>query len=101
MASSPKSNASYEAINKAQQLVRETGDLTIPLSIRNAPTKLMKELGYGDQYKYAHSYESNFAEHEFLPEEIANTKLYNPGNNAREEAQRKFLRSLWNKKYGY
>ena len=101
LASSPKSNASYEAINKAQQLVKETGDLSIPLSIRNAPTKLMKELGYGSDYKYAHSYEQNFAEHEFLPDEIANTKLYNPGNNTREEAQRKFLRSLWNKKYGY
>ena len=101
LASSPKSNASYEAINKAQQLVKETGDLSIPLSIRNAPTKLMKELGYGGDYKYAHSYEQNFAEHEFLPDEIANTKLYNPGNNPREEAQRKFLRSLWNKKYGY
>lgn len=101
LASSPKSNASYEAINKAQQLVKETGDLSIPLSIRNAPTKLMKELGYGSDYKYAHSYEQNFAEHEFLPDEIANTKLYDPGNNPREEAQRKFLRSLWNKKYGY
>ncbi|WP_431159227.1 replication-associated recombination protein A [Winogradskyella poriferorum] len=101
LASSPKSNASYEAINKAQQLVKETGDLSIPLSIRNAPTKLMKELGYGSNYKYAHSYEQNFAEHEFLPDEIANTKLYNPGNNPREEAQRKYLRSLWNKKYGY
>ena len=101
LASSPKSNAAYDAINKAQQIVKETGDLPIPLSIRNAPTKLMKELGYGDEYKYAHSYENNFTEHEFLPEEIKNTKLYNPGNNAREEAQRKYLRGLWNKKYGY
>ncbi|MCA0154012.1 replication-associated recombination protein A [Winogradskyella vincentii] len=101
LASSPKSNAAYDAINKAQQIVKETGDLPIPLSIRNAPTKLMKELGYGDEYKYAHNYENNFAEHEFLPEEIKNTKLYNPGNNAREEAQRKYLRGLWNKKYGY
>ncbi|WP_411896002.1 replication-associated recombination protein A [Winogradskyella sp. A2] len=101
MASSPKSNAAYDAINKAQQLVKETGDLPVPLSIRNAPTKLMKELGYGDEYKYAHNYQNNFAEHEFLPEDIANTKLYNPGNNAREEAQRKYLRGLWNKKYGY
>ncbi|MEO1030918.1 MAG: replication-associated recombination protein A [Bacteroidota bacterium] len=101
LASSPKSNAAYEAINKAQQLVRETGDLSVPLSIRNAPTKLMKELGYGDDYKYAHSYENNFAEHEFLPEEIKNTRLYNPGNNAREQSQRKYLKALWKEKYGY
>lgn len=78
LASSPKSIAAYDAINKAQQIVKETGDLPIPLSIRNAPTKLMKELGYGDEYKYAHSYENNFTEHEFLPEEIKNTKLYIP-----------------------
>ncbi|EDP72117.1 ATPase, AAA family protein [Flavobacteriales bacterium ALC-1] len=101
LASSPKSNAAYEAINKAQQLVKDTGDLSVPLSIRNAPTKLMKELGYGDQYKYAHSYDNNFAEHEFLPDEIANTKLYNPGNNAREQAQRNYLKALWKEKYGY
>ncbi|WP_422105749.1 replication-associated recombination protein A [Winogradskyella sp.] len=101
LASSPKSNAAYEAINKAQRLVRETGDLSVPLSIRNAPTKLMKELGYGDDYKYAHSYENNFAEHEFLPEEIKNTTLYNPGNNAREQSQRKYLKALWKEKYGY
>lgn len=101
LASSPKSNAAYEAINKAQQLVKETGDLSVPLSIRNAPTKLMKELGYGDQYKYAHSYENNFANHEFLPDEIKNTTLYNPGNNAREQAQRNYLKTLWKDKYGY
>jgi len=101
LASSPKSNAAYEAINKAQQLVRETGDLSVPLSIRNAPTKLMKELGYGDDYKYAHSYENNFATHEFLPEDIKNTRLYNPGNNAREQAQRNYLKVLWKEKYGY
>ncbi len=101
LASSPKSNTAYEAINKAQQLVKETGDLSVPLSIRNAPTKLMKELGYGDQYKYAHSYENNFAEHEFLPDEIKNTKLYNPGDNAREQAQRNYLKALWKDKYGY
>ncbi|MTE27968.1 replication-associated recombination protein A [Winogradskyella ouciana] len=101
LASSPKSNAAYEAINKAQQLVKETGDLSVPLSIRNAPTKLMKELGYGDQYKYAHSYENNFADHEFLPDEIKNTTLYNPGNNAREQAQRNYLKALWKDKYGY
>jgi len=101
LASSPKSNAAYEAINKAQKLVKETGDLSVPLAIRNAPTKLMKELGYGDQYKYSHSYENNFAKQEFLPEEIANTRIYEPGNNAREQAQRTYLKSLWKEKYGY
>lgn len=101
LASSPKSNAAYEAINKAQQLVKETGDLSVPLPIRNAPTKLMKELGYGDKYKYSHSYDNNFAEQEFLPDDIKNTTLYQPGNNAREQAQRTYLKSLWKKKYGY
>lgn len=101
LASSPKSNAAYDAINKAQQLVKETGDLSVPLSIRNAPTKLMKELGYGDEYKYAHNYENNFAEHEFLPDEIKNTQLYNPGNNTRENTQRQFLKARWKEKYGY
>ncbi len=81
--------------------MKETGDLSVPLSIRNAPTKLMKEFGYGEDYKYAHNYENNFAEQEFLPEEIANTKLYNPGNNSREKGQRAFLKSLWKEKYGY
>ena len=101
LATSPKSNAAYEAIGKAQQLVRETGDLSVPLSIRNAPTKLMKELGYGDNYQYAHNYENNFVPHEFLPEEIKNTQLYSPGNNQRENAQREFLRLRWKEKYGY
>jgi putative ATPase len=101
LASSPKSNAAYEAINKAQQLVKDTGDLSVPLAIRNAPTKLMKELGYGDQYKYAHSYDNNFIDQEFMPNEISNTKLYNPGNNTREQAQRNYLRGLWKAKYGY
>jgi putative ATPase len=101
LASSPKSNAAYEAINKAQQLVKETGDLSVPLAIRNAPTKLMKELGYGDEYKYSHNYKNNFSAQEFLPNEIANTKIYNPGNNTREQAQRTFLKSLWKGKYGY
>ena len=101
LATSPKSNASYEAIGKAQQLVRETGDLSVPLSIRNAPTKLMKELGYGDDYQYAHNYENNFAVHEFLPEEIKNTQLYNPGNNAKENSLREFLKQRWKDKYGY
>lgn len=101
LASSPKSNAAYEAINKAQQLVKDIGDLAVPFSIRNAPTKLMKELGYGEEYKYAHSYENNFASQEFLPDEIINTTLYNPGNNAREQAQRTYLKALWKEKYGY
>ncbi|WP_242091685.1 replication-associated recombination protein A [Aestuariivivens sediminicola] len=101
LACSPKSNAAYEAIGKAQQLVRETGDLSVPLEIRNAPTKLMKELGYGDNYKYAHHYEDHFADQEFLPDSISNTKLYDPGNNPREDAQRHFLKSRWKDKYDY
>lgn len=101
LATSPKSNSAYEAIGRAQKLVRETGDLPVPLSIRNAPTKLMKELGYGDNYQYAHSYENNFVPQEFLPDEIKNTKLYEPGNNARENSQREFLKQRWKTKYGY
>lgn len=101
LACSPKSNAAYKAIGKAQQLVRETGDLSVPLEIRNAPTKLMKELGYGENYQYAHNYENNFANQEFLPDEIKNTKLYDPGNNARENAHRDFLKQRWKDKYGY
>lgn len=101
LASSAKSNASYMAIKKAQQLVRETGDLPIPLHLRNAPTKLMKDLGYGDDYKYAHDYPGNFVAQEFLPNEIANTKLYEPGTSTREKALRDFLKVRWNDKYGY
>lgn len=101
LATSPKSNAAYLAIDKAQHLVRETGDLSIPLSIRNAPTTLMKELGYGQNYQYAHNYENSFADHEFMPDDIQNTRLYEPGNNARENAQREFLRQRWKDKYGY
>ena len=101
LACSSKSNAAYQAIGKAQQLVKQTGDLSVPLAIRNAPTKLMKELGYGDNYKYSHNYNNNFAEQEFLPEEIANTTLYEPGNNAREQTQREFLKNRWKKKYDY
>jgi len=82
-------------------LVKNTGDLSVPLGIRNAPTKLMKDIGYGADYKYSHNYENNFAEQEFLPKEIQNTTLYNPGNNARENAQREFLRNRWKDKYGY
>ncbi len=101
LACSPKSNAAYTAINTAQQKVRETGDLSVPLEIRNAPTKLMKELGYGDNYKYAHNYENNFANQEFLPNEIKSTTFYEPGNNSRENAQREFLKQRWKGKYGY
>lgn len=101
LASSPKSNASYMAINKAQQLVKQTGDLSVPLPIRNAPTKLMKELGYGEDYKYSHDHKDNFVKQEFLPEEIADTKLYNPGENQREQSFRTFLKSRWGKKYDY
>ncbi|GAA4278178.1 replication-associated recombination protein A [Aquimarina mytili] len=101
LATSAKSNASYMAINKAQQLVKQTGDLSIPLHIRNAPTKLMKELGYGEDYKYSHDYKGNFAHQEFLPEEIKNTKLYEPGDNQRENSFRTFLKSRWGDKYNY
>lgn len=101
LASSPKSNAAYKAIGKAQQIVKETGDLSVPLDLRNAPTKLMKELGYGNQYKYAHNYDHNFADQEFLPDDIKNTTFYEPGNNARERAQRAFLKERWKDKYDY
>ena len=101
LASSPKSNASYMAIGKAQKLVQETGDLSVPLPLRNAPTKLMKDIGYGDNYKYAHDYPGNFITQEFLPQEISNTKLYDPGNNPRENALRDYLRSKWKEKYTY
>lgn len=101
LANSPKSNATYEAINKAQQIVRQTGDLSVPLHLRNAPTKLMKDLNYGKDYKYAHAHENNFVNQEFLPEEISGTKLYEPGNNKREEIDRKFLKDRWKGKYGY
>ena len=101
LASSSKSNASYEAIGNAQKLVRETGDLPIPLHLRNAPTKLMKELDYGKNYKYAHSYENNFISQEFLPKEIDETKLYEPGINPRENSMRDFLKNRWKDKYNY
>jgi putative ATPase len=101
LATSPKSNASYQAIKEAQQLVKQTGDLSVPLSIRNAPTKLMKELGYGEDYQYAHNYDGNFVPHEFLPEEIKGTTFYRPGNNPRENSLKKYLGSLWGEKYGY
>ena len=101
LASSHKSNASYMAIEEAIDKVRSEGDLPVPLHIRNAPTGLMKRMGYGKDYKYAHSYEGNFTEQEFLPDEIKGTAFYDPGNNPREEELRKFLRSLWKEKYNY
>ena len=101
LATSPKSNAAYMAINQAQSLVKKTGNLSVPLAIRNAPTKLMKDIGYGKDYKYAHNYENNFTEAEFLPDEIKNTQLYDPGNNPRENAQREFLKKRWKTKYKY
>jgi putative ATPase len=101
LASSPKSNASYMAIGEAIDTVHKYGDLPVPLHIRNAPTGLMKRMGYGKNYKYAHDYEGNFAEQEFLPEQLAGIKFYDPGANAREEELRKFLRNRWKDKYGY
>jgi len=101
LASSAKSNASYVAIENAIRKVHETGDLPVPLNIRNAPTKLMKNLNYGKGYQYAHDYDNNFVHQEFLPDEIKNTKFYDPGNNPREEELRRNLRALWKAKYGY
>ena len=101
LATSPKSNSAYQAINGAQELVAKSGDLSVPLHIRNAPTKLMKELGYGKDYKYAHSYDGNFVIDDFLPKEILETKLYDPQDNAREDEIRVRLRNWWKKKYNY
>jgi putative ATPase len=101
LATSVKSNASYEAINKAQALVKQTGDLSVPLHIRNAPTKLMKDLNYGAEYKYAHAYPGNFVVQEFLPKEISGVKLYEPGQNSQEEKLRQSLRDKWKEKYKY
>ncbi len=101
LASSPKSNASYMAINEAQQKVRQTGDLSVPIPLRNAPTKLMKDLGYGKGYAYAHDYENNFVDFEFLPEEISGTTFYKPGNNPRENAMKDFLKKRWKNKYDF
>ena len=101
LASSQKSNASYMAINKAQQKVKETGDLSVPLHLRNAPTKLMKDLGYGDGYAYAHDFKDNFSDQEFLPDTIAGTTFYHPGNNSREHQIKEFLKKRWKGKYGY
>lgn len=101
LATSPKSNASYQAINEAMDLVRKTGNLSVPLHIRNAPTKLMKDIGYGANYAYSHSYEGNFKAQEYLPDEIKNAKFYEPGKNAKEDSIRKFLKDNWKDKYNY
>ncbi len=101
LASSAKSNAATVAIGAAMNAVKQHGDLPVPLHIRNAPTKLMKNLGYGKDYQYSHSYEGNFSAQEYLPGEIAGTKFYDPGANAREEELRKFLKSRWKNKYNY
>ncbi len=101
LASSIKSNASYMAISEAQSLVKKYGDLPVPLAVRNAPTGLMKNLGYGEGYKYAHSYENNFSEMEFLPDKIKGTRIFDPGKNPREEEIRRFLKARWKEKYGY
>jgi putative ATPase len=101
LATSPKSNASYLAIKKAQSMVRETGNLPIPLAIRNAPTKLMRQLDYGKNYQYAHDFQGNFVDMEFLPDQIKGTTFYDPGNNSAEIRTREQLRKLWKDKYGY
>lgn len=101
LANSPKSNSAYSAIDEALELVKRTGDLPVPLHLRNAPTKLMKEIGYGVDYKYAHSYEDHFVNDEYLPESITNTKLYAPQDNAREKEFLARLHNLWKSKYGY
>lgn len=101
LATSPKSNASYMAIGKAQQTVRQTGNLSVPLHLRNAPTKLMKDLGHGEDYKYAHDYENNFINEEFLPDELSGTVFYTPGKNQRENALSDFLKKRWKDKYDF
>ena len=101
LACSPKSNAAYQAINSAMETVKNTGNLSVPLDLRNAPTKLMKTLGYGEEYKYAHNYDENFVAQEFLPQTIKNTTFYTPGDNAREQAQKDFLKKRWKDKYNY
>ena len=101
LATSPKSNASYMAIGKAQQNVKQTGNLSVPLALRNAPTKLMKDLGYGEEYKYAHDFENNFVAAEFLPEEISGSTFYRPGKNPREHTLGEFLKKRWKDKYDF
>ena len=101
LACSPKSNASYMAIEEALSMVRSTGDLAVPLHLRNAPTRLMKDLDYGKEYQYAHAHDLNFIDLEYLPQRISGAKIYDPGNNSREEELRKFLKLRWKEKYKY
>ena len=101
LATSPKSNSAYEAINKAQELVNNTGNLAVPIWLRNAPTKLMKELGYGENYKYAHHHQGNFVDQEFMPDQLKNTKLYTPSENPKENQIQILMRKLWKGKYNY
>lgn len=101
LATSPKSNSAYTAINEAQALVKKTGNLPVPLHLRNAPTRLMKELDYGKDYRYSHDFENHFSEQEYLPGDISTATLFNPGANAREEELKKYLNKLWKGKYGY
>ena len=101
LANSPKSNATYKAIKNAKELVLKTGDLPVPLHLRNAPTKLMEQIGYGKGYAYSHDFENNFVSQDYLPEEIAGSSLYEPQNNPRENADRTKLQALWKEKYKY
>ena len=101
LACSPKSNSAYQAINKAMASVKETGNASVPLDLRNAPTQLMKSMGYGADYKYAHEFDKNFVIQEFLPEGLENTKFYSPGENSREQVQKEFLKQRWKDKYNY
>ncbi|MFT5054906.1 MAG: putative ATPase, partial [Granulosicoccus sp.] len=101
LACSAKSNASYLAIDKAIELVKNTGGLSIPMQLRNSPTKLMKDLGYGEAYKYPHDHPNGFVAEEYLPKEVSGQRIYEPGNNAREAQFRQRLSEFWGKKYGY
>ena len=101
LATSPKSNSGYMAINNAMESVSKTGDLSVPLHLRNAPTQLMKDLGYGKEYQYAHDYQGNFIDAEYLPDALAGQSFYNPSRNNREEALREFIKNRWKDKYKY
>ena len=101
LACAPKSCAVYDAYNQARSDISKLPSYEVPLHLRNAPTKLMKELGYGDDYKYAHDFDNNFIEQEFLPDEIKNTAIYEPQNNSRENQTKDFLKNRWKGKYGY
>jgi putative ATPase len=99
LASSPKGNASYKAINEAQEVVRQTGNLSIPLHLRNAPTKLMKELGYGTNYLYSHDYPGNFVHQEFMPDELKNQSFFQAGSSSKEKEVEQFINTRWSDKY--